>query len=49
MAGAVSRHYATGATWDWRSIWLVPAVGCGVVLVAFMAGFRTKEPASKPA
>ena len=49
MAGAVSRHYATGATWDWRSIWLVPAVGCGVVLVAFVAGFRTKEPASKPA
>jgi nucleoside transporter len=49
MAGAVSRHYLVGSTWDWRSIWLIPAVGCGGVLVAFVAGFRAKEPAAKPA
>ena len=42
LAGAVARHYFAGAAWDWRSIWLIPAVGCGAVLVAFLAGFRPR-------
>lgn len=42
LAGAVSRHYQLGGTWDWRSVWTVPAVGCGAVLLAFLAAFRPK-------
>ncbi|HXX94793.1 MAG TPA: MFS transporter, partial [Planctomycetota bacterium] len=49
MAGAVSRHYFLGPTWDWRSIWLVPAVGSAVVLVAFLAGFRERQFSPRPA
>lgn len=42
LAGAVSKHYSIGATWDWRSVWTVPAVGCAVVLIVFLAGFRPR-------
>lgn len=44
-AGTVARHFHHGTSWDWRSIWLVPAVGCTVVLVAYLAAFRERPAA----
>jgi nucleoside transporter len=36
----------TGAlTHNWRSIWMVPAVGSAIVLLIFWFGFRKEEPA----
>ena len=43
--GAVADHFRRGASWEWRSIWLVPAIGCAVVLAAFLAGFRERPAA----
>lgn len=34
---------------DWRSIWLVPAIGSAVVLLFFLVGFKEKESAPEPA
>jgi nucleoside transporter len=31
---------------DWRSIWMVPAVGSAMVLFIFLVGFRNEEPAA---
>jgi MFS family permease len=33
---------------DWRSIWMVPAIGSTIVLVIFLIGFKTKETALSP-
>jgi len=49
IAGSIARHYAAGSTWDWRSVWLIPAIGCAAVLVAFLAGFRESPSVPKPA
>jgi nucleoside transporter len=43
VSGSVVEAFATGggpATHDWRAIWLVPAVGAGVILVVFAVLFR---------
>ena len=50
VSGKVVDAYAiTGAngaiTHDWRSIWLVPAVGAGIILVVFALLFRPKPTA----
>jgi nucleoside transporter len=34
---------AAGITHDWRSIWMVPAIMSGVVLLIFLAGFKGGE------
>ena len=34
---------------DWRSIWLVPAIGSALVLLFFLVGFREKEGTEEPA
>jgi nucleoside transporter len=49
IAGAVADHFRRAETWDWRSVWLVPAVGCAVCLIAFTAGFRENTSRVKAA
>jgi nucleoside transporter len=55
VSGSVVEAFATGgggpAVHDWRSIWLVPAAGAGVILVVFAALFRpaARVPAAEPA
>jgi nucleoside transporter len=45
LSGWVVDQFVTGATHDWRSIWLVPAAGAAVVMVLFAALFRyRREP-----
>lgn len=34
-----------GILHDWRSIWIVPAIGSALVLVIFLAGFKNEERA----
>ena len=34
---------AAGLTHDWRSIWMVPAVGSAIVLFIFLIGFRGED------
>jgi nucleoside transporter len=54
VSGNVVEAFATGgggpAVHDWRSIWLVPAAGAGVILVVFAALFRpaARVPAGEP-
>ena len=44
ISGAVVEHYAAGATsHNWPAIWLVPAVGAGVILLLFLATFSDRE------
>ncbi len=38
-AGWALRQYAG----DWRTLWVIPAVGCGAVVVALLAAFRPKS------
>ncbi len=38
-AGWALRQYAG----DWRTLWLIPAVGCGAVVVALLAAFRPRK------
>lgn len=38
----------TALVHDWRSIWMVPAVGSAIVLLIFLAGFRNQEPSAAP-
>jgi hypothetical protein len=49
IAGAVAAHYRTAGAWHWRNIWIVPAFGCAVALVAFLAGFQARRPAPREA
>ncbi len=45
LSGWVVDQFVTGATHDWRSIWLVPAACAAVVMVLFAALFRyRREP-----
>ena len=57
ISGAVVEHYASSSSsHDWRSIWLVPAVGAAGILVLFLITFtdrskgaaRDTEFAAKP-
>jgi nucleoside transporter len=36
-------HTGSGASHDWRSIWMVPAIMSAVVLLIFLAGFKGGE------
>jgi len=36
-------HPAAGVPHDWRSIWMVPAIGSAIVLFIFLAGFRSED------
>lgn len=47
-SGKVVEHYTlTGGAHDWRSIWLIPAVGAGVVMILFALFFRyERKPAA---
>jgi hypothetical protein len=52
ICGRVVDYYATtsaGAVLhNWRSIWMVPAVASGIVLVIFALGFSNKESEAVP-
>lgn len=37
---------AGGALHDWRSIWMVPAIGSAIVLFIFLVGFKNEERAA---
>lgn len=44
MAGAVAAGWALRRyEGDWRTLWLIPAVGCGLVVAGLLAGFRPKK------
>jgi MFS family permease len=43
LIGAVTTHYMRGGVVQWRAVWMVPAVGCGVVLAVFLAAFRARQ------
>jgi nucleoside transporter len=45
LSGMVSARYTVGTTADWRSIFLVPALGCLALLVLFLMGFRARDAA----
>jgi MFS family permease len=51
LSGWVVDLYAktsgAGVMHDWRSIWMVPAVGSAIVLLIFLAGFRGGEETSR--
>lgn len=49
ISGWVVDRYKTGETHDWRSIWLVPAAGAGVVLVLFALSFFDHSADEPPA
>ena len=44
IAAVVTRFTANGVT-DWRSVWLVPAIGITAVFLVFVAGFRARSAA----
>lgn len=43
LIGAVAAHYTTGGAVQWRSVWLIPAIGCAAVLAVFLAAFRPRR------
>jgi nucleoside transporter len=43
----VTRFTSAAGVTDWRSVWLVPAVGLTVVFLAFVAGFRARRSESE--
>ena len=50
VAGRVVDYYRLpDGTHDWRGIWLVPAIGAGVILVVFALLFRPRIAADKAA
>jgi nucleoside transporter len=49
LIGAVVTRFTTAGVTDWRSVWLVPAVGITVVFLAFVAGFRARTAPAETA
>jgi hypothetical protein len=45
IAWRVAQHHLIAGKWQWAGIWLVPAIGCGLCFIAFLAGFRARRPA----
>lgn len=44
MAGAFAAGWALRRfEGDWRTLWMIPALGCGAVVVGLLAGFRPKK------
>jgi MFS family permease len=43
LIGAVVTRYTMGPAIDWRSVWMVPAVGLAAVLAVFLAAFRPRR------
>lgn len=51
VAGRVSGHFTTQqvvdektvAVTDWKSVWMVPAIGCVAILVTFLVGFKDRS------
>ncbi|MBS1799535.1 MAG: nucleoside permease [Acidobacteria bacterium] len=43
LSGAVVQHYAVGAGFDWRSIWIFSAAASAVVLVLFLPTFPREK------
>ena len=48
LSGAIVEHYSTtlasgAVVYQWRSIWLFPAVMSGVILLLFLATFNDRE------
>jgi len=53
ICGRVVDMYATTSAagtvaHNWRSIWMVPAIGSAIVLFIFLVGFRNEERAPDP-
>lgn len=53
LSGSIVQRYSTtvdGAqTYDWRAVWLFPAIFSAVVLLAFLLTFTDRKPAKKHA
>jgi hypothetical protein len=41
----VDMYLLADGTHDWRSIWIIPAVGAGVIMLVFAVLFRPRERA----
>jgi nucleoside transporter len=50
LSGVIVDAFTVGGGHDWRSIWLVPAIGAAVILALFAALFRATDasPARQP-
>ncbi len=49
VSGRVVDAYAINGAHDWKMIWLVPAVGAAVVMLAFAALFKERSKQAAPA
>ena len=47
LSGAVVQHYAVGAGFDWRSIWIFSAIASAVVLLLFLPSFPREKAEDK--
>jgi MFS family permease len=47
LSGPVVDAHRTASGHDWRSIWLVPAIGAFAILVLFAAHFKPAREASE--
>jgi nucleoside transporter len=43
LSGAVVQHYAIGAGFDWRSIWIFSAAASAIVLILFLPSFPREK------
>lgn len=44
VAGKVLGHYTVNDVTNWHGLWMIPTLGCAVVLVLFLAIFRSRVP-----